>query len=137
VTILQFVEGLPNCQAAEAVRSRLDWTYLLGLDLTDPGLDFSVLSEFRVWLVAGSAAERLLTVFLDQCQARGWLKARDRQWTDSTHVLAAVRARCTRAKIGPRQLMVWPQAEHEALQAACQRETTESFQQMYAKYSQA
>ncbi len=92
VTILQFVEGLSDRQAAEAVRSRLDWKYLLGLELTDPGLDFSVLSEFRARLVAGSAAERLLTVFLDYCQARGWLKARGRQRTDSTHVLAAVRA---------------------------------------------
>ncbi len=60
--------------------------------MTDPGFDFSILSEFRARLVTGGAAERLLTVFLDHCQARGWLKARGRQRTDSTHVLAAVRA---------------------------------------------
>ena len=30
-------------QAAEAVRSRIDWKYLLGLELTDPGFDASVL----------------------------------------------------------------------------------------------
>ena len=47
VTILQFRENLADRQAAEAVRARIDWKYLLGLDLTDPGFDFSALSEFR------------------------------------------------------------------------------------------
>ncbi len=44
VTILQFRESLPDRQAAEAVRGRIDWKYLLGLKLTDAGFDFSVLS---------------------------------------------------------------------------------------------
>ncbi len=47
MTILQFRENLPDRQAAEAVRGRIDWKYLLGLELTDAGFDFSVLSEFR------------------------------------------------------------------------------------------
>jgi transposase len=55
VTIMQFRENLADRQAAEAVRVRIDWKYLLGLDLTDPGFDFSVLSEFRDRLLAGSA----------------------------------------------------------------------------------
>ena len=54
VTILQFRESLSDRQAAEAVRARIDWKYLLGLDLTDCGFDFSVLSEFRGRLLAGS-----------------------------------------------------------------------------------
>src|ERR687893_2027154 len=37
VTVLQFVENLPDRQAADAVRGRIDWKYLLGLELTDPG----------------------------------------------------------------------------------------------------
>ena len=53
VTIMQFRENLADRQAAEAVRARIDWKYLLGLDLTDPGFDFSVLSEFRDRLLAG------------------------------------------------------------------------------------
>jgi len=55
VTVLQFLEGLSDRQAAEAVRSRIDWKYALALDLelTDPGFDRSVLSEFRARLVAG------------------------------------------------------------------------------------
>src|SRR5947208_14522096 len=36
VTVLQFAEGLSDRQAADAVRSRLDWKYLLGLELEDP-----------------------------------------------------------------------------------------------------
>ena len=52
-TILQFAEGLSDRQAADAVRSRIDWKYVLGLDLTDPGFHHTVLSEFRTRLVAG------------------------------------------------------------------------------------
>jgi transposase len=78
VTLMQFRENLADRQAAEAVRARIDWKYLLSLELTDPGFDFSVLSEFRDRLLAGSAEE-------------GLLKARGQQRTDSTHVLAAIR----------------------------------------------
>ena len=93
VTLLQFRETLPDRQAAEAVRARIDWKYLLGLDLTDPGFDHSVLCEFRSRLLAGSAEERLLHKLLDACQARrGLLKARGQQRTDATRVLAAIRS---------------------------------------------
>src|SRR5215468_8120937 len=91
VTIMQFRENLADRQAAEAVRARIDWKYLLSLDLTDPGFDFSVLSEFRDRLLAGRAEEVLLDKLLEQCRALGLLKARGQQRTDSTHVLAAIR----------------------------------------------
>ena len=91
VTILQFRENLADRQAAEAVRARIDWKYLLSLELTDPGFDFSVLSAFRDRLLAGSAEELLLDKLLERCQGLGLLKARGQQRTDSTHVLAAVR----------------------------------------------
>ena len=61
VTIMQFREGLSDRQAAEAVRGRIDWKYLLAL-------------------------------VLDAAREDGLLKGRGRQRTDSTHVLAAVRA---------------------------------------------
>ena len=60
--------------------------------MTDPGFDHSVLSEFRTRLVAHIAEERLLDALLDLCKERGWLKARGKQRTDSTHVLAKIRA---------------------------------------------
>ena len=40
VTVLQFRENLSDRQAAEAVRARIDWKYLLGRELTDPGFDY-------------------------------------------------------------------------------------------------
>ena len=64
ITIMQFLENLSDRQAADAVRSRIDWKYLLGLELTDAGLDFSILSAFRQRLVAGKAEERLLNHLL-------------------------------------------------------------------------
>jgi transposase len=91
ITIIQFRENLADRQAAEAVRARVDWKYLLGLELTDSGFDFSVLSEFRARLLAGSAEERLLDKLLERCQAQGLVKSRGQQRTDSTHVLAAIR----------------------------------------------
>jgi transposase len=91
VTILQFRETLADRQAAEAVRARIDWKYLLGLELSDPGFDFSVLSEFRDRLLAGHTEELLLEKLLEQCCARGLLQARGQQRTDATHVLAAIR----------------------------------------------
>src|SRR5512134_3082657 len=47
VTVFQFLEQLSDRHAADAVRARIDWKYALGLELTDPGFHFSVLSEFR------------------------------------------------------------------------------------------
>ncbi|MBO0789346.1 MAG: transposase [Ktedonobacteraceae bacterium] len=92
ITVLQFLEELPDRQAADAVRGRIDWKYLLGLDLADPGFDASVLCAFRKRLVKGSAEHLLLDTLLDLCKEREWLKPRERQRTDSTHVLAKIRA---------------------------------------------
>jgi transposase len=91
VTVMQFAEGLSDRQATEAGRARIDWKYALGLELTDPGFNFSVLSEFRGRLIDGSAEHTLLERLLTVCRERGWLKARGRQRTDSTHVLGALR----------------------------------------------
>jgi transposase len=90
VTVFQFLEHLSDRQAADAVRARIDWKYALGLELTDPGFHFSVLAEFRARLVAGRAEHLLLDRMLERFKARGLVKARGKQRTDSTHVLAAV-----------------------------------------------
>ncbi len=90
VTVFQFLEQLSDRQAADAVRSRIDWKYALGLELTDPGFHFSVLTEFRARLVAGGAEHLLLDTMLECFKARGLVKARGKQRTDSTHVLGAV-----------------------------------------------
>lgn len=59
--------------------------------MTDSGFDASVLSEFRDRLIAGQAEQLLLDSLLERLQELGLLKARGRQRTDSTHVLAAIR----------------------------------------------
>lgn len=92
VTVMQFSEGLSDRQAADAVRGRIDWKYALGLELEDSGFDFSVLSEFRDRLIEGQAEQYLFEMLLERFKALGLLKARGQQRTDSTHVLAAVRA---------------------------------------------
>ncbi|GLV59198.1 hypothetical protein KDH_60260 [Dictyobacter sp. S3.2.2.5] len=65
---------------------------MLSLDLTDTGFDASVLSEFRTRLVEHHAEELLLETMLTLFHQKGWLKARGRRRTDSTHVLAKIRA---------------------------------------------
>jgi transposase len=92
ITVLQFREDLSDRAAAEAVRARIDWKYLLGLELTDSGFDASVLCEFRSRLLDGGVEGLLLERLLDRCKSVGLLTARGRQRTDSTHVLARVRA---------------------------------------------
>ena len=88
--VMQFAENVSDAQAADAVRARLDWKYALGLDLTDPGFDASVLSEFRSRLIAGHAEQLLLDTMLTLFRDQGLLKPRGKQRTDSTHVLAAI-----------------------------------------------
>lgn len=61
------------------------------MELTEPGFDHSVLSEFRDRLAEGDRADRLLAVMVERLAGAGFMRARGRQRTDSTHVLAAVR----------------------------------------------
>jgi transposase len=91
VTVLQFAENLTDRQAADAVRGRIDWKYCLGLALTDPGFDFSVLSQFRTRLVAHDLQGMAFDMLLDRLAELGLVTARGRQRTDATHVVAAVR----------------------------------------------
>jgi transposase len=92
VLIIQFVEGLTDRQVAEEVRGRIDLKYLLGMRLEDPGFEFTVLSEHRARLLAGGLVAQLFIDMLDHFKAHDLLKARGKQRTDSTHVLAAVRS---------------------------------------------
>ena len=91
VSVMQFAENLTDRQAADAVRSRIDWKYALSLELTDEGFDFSVLSEFRQRLLEHEAGERLLNTMLEQFVQAGLLSSGGKQRTNSTYVLAQVR----------------------------------------------
>ena len=91
VVVMQYIEGLTDRQAADAVRRCMDWKYALSLELTDSGFDFTLLHDFRCRVLTHEASQRFLDTFLAACKARGWIKTRGTQRTDSTHVLAAIR----------------------------------------------
>jgi transposase len=88
---MQFAEGLSDSQAADAVRSRIDWKYVLGLDLTDSGFDSSVLSEWRNRLCEQGLANKLLDLMVLRFQEKNLIKSRGKQRTDSTQITAAIR----------------------------------------------
>jgi transposase len=92
VTILQREENLADRAAAEAVRTRIDWQYLLGLPLDDPGFDHTVLSEFRNRVADAGLEQVALDALLTRLAASGLVRAGGKQRTDSTHVIAAVAA---------------------------------------------
>ena len=92
VTVLQMMEDLGGRQAAEAVRTRLDWQYLLGLGLGDAGFDHSVLGEFRGRVAGHELEEAVLDALLARLAADGLIRAGGQQRTDSAQVIAAVRA---------------------------------------------
>lgn len=92
ITIFQFVENLSDRQAADAVRSRIDWKYALGLELEDSGFDASVLSEFRTRLVENDQANILFDKLVNKLIEAKLIRPRGKQRTDSTIVLANIHA---------------------------------------------
>ena len=92
VLVLAMVENLTDRQAADMARRAIDWKYALGLALDDPGFDFTVLSEFRARLVAGSMETEALDALLIALAGLGLVKSGGRQRTDSTHVLGRLRS---------------------------------------------
>ncbi len=80
---------LSDRQAADAVRGHIDWKYLLSLPLTDPGFDYSILSEFRTRLLAGGAEQKLLDILLTRLREAELLK---------THKIPLAQTRSSRFK---------------------------------------
>ncbi|MFF3357366.1 transposase [Streptomyces sp. NPDC002917] len=61
VCVLQFLLGLSDRQAAEAVRCRIDFKYAMAMELDDPGFQYhSVLADFRERVAQDDRADRLL-----------------------------------------------------------------------------
>ncbi|MFF7987714.1 transposase [Streptomyces sp. NPDC007901] len=88
VCVLQFLLGLSDRQAAEAVRCRIDFKYAMAMELDDPGFHHSVLADFRNRLAEGDRADRLLDLALARLKEAGLVRDRTTRRTDSTHVLA-------------------------------------------------
>jgi transposase len=85
VTVFQFMEKLPDRQAAESLRMRLDWKYALHLPLEYVGF------EFRDRLIEGKAEGRVFERLVEQIRAMGLIKERGKQRTDSIAMLTKVR----------------------------------------------
>ena len=92
VSIFQFLENMPDRATAEAMRMRLDWKYAVHLPVAYVGFDFSVLSEFRDRLLRDKAERRVFDRLLSLFQAKGLIKTRGKQRTDSMAMLSKVRA---------------------------------------------
>src|SRR5713226_3644765 len=92
VTVLQRAENLTDRQAAESVRTRIDWQYLLGLPVDDPGFDHTVLAEFRTRVADAGLEQVVLDALLERVVSGGLVKADGKQGTDGTHVTAAAAA---------------------------------------------
>ena len=85
VTVLQRAENLTDRQAAESVRTRIDWQYLLGLRLDDAGFAHTVLAEFRARVAGVGLEQVVLDALLERLVSEGLVKAGGKQRTDSPH----------------------------------------------------
>jgi len=90
VTLFQFMEKLPDRQAAHMVKMRLDWKFALGLPLEYVGFHFCILSEFRARLVASQKAHLVFDRVLERLKELGLVRAGGKQRLDATHVLGCV-----------------------------------------------
>ena len=90
VTVLQRAGNLAGRMAAEAVRTRLDWRYLPGLPLEDPGSGHWVLPELRAKAADAGLGQAPPDALLKRLAPDGLVKAGGKQRTGSTHLVAAV-----------------------------------------------
>jgi transposase len=94
VCVLQSMERMSDREAADAVRTRVDWKYALALPMADAGFHHSVLEEFRQRLMVDDRAMGLLEALLAAADEAGLTRRGGRGRTDSTHVIAELRRLC-------------------------------------------
>ncbi len=91
VTLLQFMEKVPDRAAAEHVVFHLGWKYALDLELTDCGFHPTVLVYFRDRLEEKGAERVIFDCVLELLVELGLVKKRGKQRLDSTHILGYVK----------------------------------------------
>ncbi len=91
ILVMQHLEGLSDREAAAQVGARIDWKYMLGLELEDEGIRYQILAEFRTRLVRGASTDLLLDEILIRFREKGWLKESKKQRTDATYIVSAAR----------------------------------------------
>jgi hypothetical protein len=100
VSLLQYMEKLPDREAVEAVKYHLGWKYAFDLPLTYAGFDPTSLVVFRKRLLGketdgetpggANMARLLFDEVLEALNKGGVVRSRGKQRLDSTHVLGNV-----------------------------------------------
>jgi hypothetical protein len=90
VLILQFLERVPDRQAAELLKYHLGWKLALNLDLNFKGVHHTTLSVFRERLLTHAKSDLAMRLIGEGLEAAGGMKKREKQRLDSTHVVGAV-----------------------------------------------
>jgi len=89
-TILQFMERMPDRQAAEACSFDLRWKLALGMEADEPAFHATSLVKFRERLLAHGLEQLGFAAVLEQMSEAGYLAKRNRQRLDSTHIIGLV-----------------------------------------------
>lgn len=84
VVVLQALHGLPDYEAAQALRCDLRWKAACGLGLLDPGFHPSLLTYFRRRLERSGDPGRLFAKVKEVVAATGALEGKRRRALDST-----------------------------------------------------
>jgi Transposase DDE domain/Transposase domain (DUF772) len=90
VLIFQFLERVPDRQAAELVKYHLGWKLALNLKLGAEGFHPTTLVHFRQRLLEAGKSDLALRAILGALEKEGFVAKRSKQRLDSTHVLGAV-----------------------------------------------
>lgn len=90
VVIFQFLENIPDREAAKWAVVRLDWKYALHVPLLWEGFHYSDLCNFRKRLRKHGQERLLFEKVLAWVNSKGLLKKQGKQRTDSTHILGEV-----------------------------------------------
>ena len=90
VTLLQFVEKVPDREAVERLRYHLGWKYALNHEVNEAVFDSTVLVRFRGKLLEHEQGRLLFERILRGLQDAGLIARKYKQRLDSTHVLGMI-----------------------------------------------
>lgn len=90
VTLLQFLEKVPDRQAIEQLRMHLGWKKALGLAVDDRGFHPTTLVYFRQRLLEHHQGRVAFDALLQGLEQDGLIARGGKQRLDSTHILALV-----------------------------------------------
>jgi len=90
VTVFQFLENLPDREAARRAVTGIDCKYALHVPLTWRGFHFSDLSNFRQRLLEHGAERLVFDKVVAWVQSLGFAKRHGKQRSDSSHIVACI-----------------------------------------------